>query len=188
MATTPRPTMADLAHAASFLDTLEERGQFVFQTFDDTEAKRPELARTFYGTLQQHHRALIAMNERGAGIYVTVNKTAGARRRAVDIVALRALFVDADGQPMPAAWHRPPSMIIRRDDLHWHAYWILSPDSALSAFTPAQKRLAAHYHTDPAVNDLSRVMRIPGFYHNKATPIMVTLHDWNFHERKLCKI
>jgi len=42
-------------------------------------------------------------------------------------------------------------------------------------FVQYQRRLAAHYGSDRSMADLSRVMRVPGFYHNKRGRHLVTL-------------
>src|SRR5207237_441897 len=90
---------------------------------------------------------------------------------------IRALFVDCDGAPMPKVWHVRPSFVTRRDASHWHAYWVLSDDIPLPEFDVAQRRLAAHYGTDPKVHDLPRVMRLAGTLHQKdpSRPLLVTI-------------
>ena len=68
---------------------------FTFQTFDDNaDRKDGALAHQFHGTLAQHCDALYALNAKGAGVYVTVNATDGKGRKAANITAVRALFVD----------------------------------------------------------------------------------------------
>ncbi|MCY3018937.1 MAG: AAA family ATPase [Planctomycetota bacterium] len=163
----------DMHAAAVFLEHLEANGVFSFQCFDDSKDKRPELARVLHGTLAQHADELTRLNEQGAGVFVAVNATDGRGRKAENVVAVRALFVDADDVPLPEAWHVRPSIINKRDERHWHAFWAVS-DMPLSEFGTAQKRLAAYYHTDPKVSDLPRVMRLPGFFHRKGEPILVT--------------
>jgi P4 family phage/plasmid primase-like protien len=44
---------------------------------------------------------------------------------------------------------------------------------ALSQFTSVQKQLAAHFGGDPVISNPSRVMRLPGFDHQKAEPVAV---------------
>ncbi|VUZ29066.1 DNA primase family protein [Acetobacterium wieringae] len=41
-------------------------------------------------------------------------------------------------------------------------------------FRPIQKALAAVFQGDPVISNLSRVMRLPGFFHNKQEPVLVT--------------
>jgi P4 family phage/plasmid primase-like protien len=178
----------NLIQAKEFLDALEPGGVFAFQTFDDGAGKRPELARVIIakGADATLNGPLAELNARGAGVFTTVNRTDGKARGRANVTAIRALFIDADGVPRPDVWHRSPSIKIRRDDTHYHAYWLLNPaevertaamglEERAALFYDAQKRLAAHYGADPAINDLSRVMRLPGFMHCKADPVPVTL-------------
>ena len=56
-----------------------------------------------------------------------------------------------------------------------HCYWLLQPGEPVSLFAAAQRQLAAYYGADPLVSDPSRVMRVPGFLHQKAEPFRVEL-------------
>lgn len=172
------PTV-DLALAKTYLDCLaHDGGGWTFQTFDDSEEKRPSLAKVVNVARGETVSRLLAdLNDRGAGIFVTVNRTDGHGRTAENVVALRAVFVDADDVPMPdpTAWHQTPDMLVIRSQTRWHAYWRVAADTPLAVFTAAQKRLAAHYGTDPKVFDLPRVMRVPGFLHRKGEPTALEL-------------
>ncbi|PKM60684.1 MAG: hypothetical protein CVU99_06840 [Firmicutes bacterium HGW-Firmicutes-4] len=44
----------------------------------------------------------------------------------------------------------------------------------LGQFSQLQKGLAAVFKGDPVISNRSRVMRLPGFYHNKKEPVLVT--------------
>lgn len=114
----------------------------------------------------------------GMGVFIQVNEGNSERRRTENVVAVRALFVDDDKGLLPPDSPQlaalPPTLTVRTRK-GWHHYWVLVPGEALSAFTSAQATLAAHFGTDPAVKDLPRVMRVPGFLHMKdaANPILV---------------
>src|SRR5262249_40393037 len=56
----------------------------------------------------------------------------------------------------------------------WHLYWVLR-DCQLEQFQPLQRRLIKFYGSDKQVNDLPRVMRVPGFYHRKGAPFLSRL-------------
>ena len=170
--------MIDLQEAARFLDALggDSAGVWSFQTLDDSAQKRRELARTIHSMrLEPVAGQLQALNDAGAGVFVTVNQTDGKGRKAANVRRVRALFLDADGVALPATWHLKPCFIVRRDGTHWHAYWVLSNELPLDKFEDAQRRLAALYGTDSIVHDLPRVMRVPGFLHRKAEPILVRM-------------
>ena len=76
------------------------RDTFVFQTFDDSPQKRGGLTKTFYGTIEEHYDDLMSLNEKGAGVFVTVNRTDGPSRKADNIVARTAHFADSDNGPI----------------------------------------------------------------------------------------
>jgi hypothetical protein len=168
----PRP---DLRQAARFLSALtgQHDGPCTFQCFDDTPAKRPELARILHGRLIECSDELEALNERGAGVFVCVNETDLRGRREENVTALRALFVDVDDSE-PRTWALPPDILVQ-SARGVHAYWLLDAGEPLSEFAAGQKRAAAYYRSDPVIHDLPRVMRLPGFYHRKNEPTLVQL-------------
>lgn len=122
---------------------------------------------------------IVEQNLRGMGVFTTINETAGDRRRREDIVRLRALAVDDDKGLLPigcAALVLRPTITVqtRRGFHHW---WLLkdSERDKLDSFTRAQLLLASCLGTDPAVSDLARVLRVPGFLHMKKEPLLVRL-------------
>ncbi|MGC2457661.1 MAG: phage/plasmid primase, P4 family [Gallionellaceae bacterium] len=163
----------DIAEAARFLKSLDPHtDQFTFQTFDDEkELKTPSMARIFHGTLEQHASTLVELNQKGAGIFVTVNKTDMQGRKAENVVAVRRFFVDTDGAPLQQIANAflegevLPSCIVESSPGNFHVYWIATCE--LHSFRQVQSALAEKFGTDTSVYDLPRVMRLPGFYHQK---------------------
>jgi len=166
----------DLQMAQRFLDMLAPDGTFTFQTFDDRKPVRQNLAHIRHGSFEQQADELTDLNQEGAGVFVTVNETDGRGRAATNIIRVRATFVDLDGAPLePVLTHTiPPSIVVESSPERWHAYW-LTDDCPLPDFKVAQKRLASEFAGDPAVCDLSRVMRLPGFLHRKSEPFMTKI-------------
>jgi hypothetical protein len=119
---------------------------------------------------------LTDLNQQGAGIFVTVNQTDGKGRRKENVTKVRAVFVDVDQETKnwsalePMWGHMPPSMLVESSLGHFHAYWLVD-DCPLSWFGHVQSGLAHHFNSDPQVVDLPRVMRIPGFYHQKNSSV-----------------
>ncbi|SEI48478.1 RepB DNA-primase [Azotobacter beijerinckii] len=168
------------AEAARFLAALDPTATaWTFQTFDDSPAKRPQLARTLHGTLAEHAAELTRLNAAGAGVFITPNETDGAGRKAENIIRVRAAWADFDNPAPDTLEHLgadplPPSIIVESSAGKWHAYW-LADGVALGEFKPLQQAIARHWGSDPAVCDLPRVMRLPGFQHRKGEPQPVTL-------------
>jgi hypothetical protein len=145
-----------------------------FQVFHDA-GKRPELAWHQAGTLEALHGRLAASQAKGCGVYVCVNETDGAGRRAENITRVRAAFVDFDGEPLPENWQIEPHLIVETSPDRFHAYWMIDPGTDFTSWTNLQARLASYYHGDPCVIDEPRVVRLAGFRHLKSAPFMVRI-------------
>jgi len=161
---------ADLVVAERFLTLLTDGAPITFQTFADSSDGR-HLARILHGTLADHGNALQTLNQAGAGVFLMVNAGDGQGRKSENVVRVRALFADLDGAPLdPVLVARPePHLIIESSPGRYHAYWLIK-DCPLDRFTPLQAALAVKFVSDTKVKDLPRVMRLPGFWHQKAEP------------------
>jgi hypothetical protein len=178
--------MIDLQSAQRFLSALaskDGRQTYSFQTFVDekgldheTKEKRSkELTRTFHGTFEQYADQLVELNKKGAGVFVCVNRTDGGGIRGKNIDRVRSFFVDDDSDHLSADDFPVKPSIVVRTKRGQHFYWLMSNGLDKGHFGPAQKALAERFGTDPSVFNLNRVMRIPGFMHNKGDPYPVTL-------------
>lgn len=164
-------TRTEVAQAVRFLNTVAPGESLTFQTFDDTKRKRPELARQMHGTIESCGAGLKALNERGAGIFVMINRGDGKGRKTENVTGIRALFLDLDGAPLEPvlAAGVEPHAVVESSPGRWHVYWRVSGCS-LAQFPLAQRALAAKFGGDRTVHDLPRVMRVPGFLHRKGEP------------------
>ena len=113
--------------------------------------------------------------KRGAGVYITINKTDGQGRRSANVLEARACAVDFDGTELPATWALEPHAIIETSPGRFHAWWFLFSSTDLTRWSQAQARLAAFYGGDPVIVDPARVLRVPGFDHQKYEPFRVRI-------------
>ena len=174
--------------ASAFLNVLAPGKLVTFQTFSDRdELKRhdPESgkltdpnARCYHGDLNRLEERLRTHNQAGAGVYVMVNEGDGKGRKGNNVVRVRAVFIDTDGASYPDRLPLEPHLVVASSPGNWHLYW-LACGLALTEFSVVQEALAGCYGTDPAVKDLPRVMRVPGFYHCKGEPVPVRLLHTN---------
>ena len=175
----------DKEMALRFLNKLDpSKPTFTFQTFYDKKDENNFIYPCVkHGTFYEHYELLKKLNQKGAGIFVMVNRGDGIMhegektcRTKSNVIAVRALFADADGVPIEPILEicPPPHILVESSPGKWHIYW-LTNDTKLEEFTPMQEAIAERYGTDPAVKDLPRVMRIPGFYHQKNEPFMTRL-------------
>lgn len=172
---------ANLADAQRFLDILTRGDSCTLQVFDDTPAKRLRLNKILHGSLNENVEALLRLNAQGGGVFVMVNAGDGRGRKAVNVRAVRALFVDLDGAPLDPVLRSPlpPHVVTETSPGRWHVFWLVD-GVPLDSFSHLQVQLAKMFNADPSVKDLCRVMRLPGFLHNKGEPYqsqIVVLED-----------
>jgi hypothetical protein len=162
----------DRSEAQRFLKLLDPTtDKFTFQTFDDDkDRKNGRLVRIFHGTLTEHFDELTRFNRHGAGVFVTINATDFAGRTTAHIVRVRCLFADFDKRNDTAPITQPQRhMLVKSSPGKWHVYWRVN-GIALNDFTRFQLAIIRRYDTDPSVQDLPRVMRLPGFFSPQRAP------------------
>ena len=156
-----------------------ERSPFTFQTFpESSEAKgKPE---TLFGSYHTHQGKLIEANQAGMAVTVMINQGDQAGRKLENVTKIRALFVDLDGSPLAPIKEATakPHIIVESSQGKYHAYWLIS-DCPLEQFKTLQKALGKKFNGDHKVSDLARVMRIPGFLHQKNEPFCSMLKETN---------
>ena len=168
------------AQADLFLDMLDpSTSSFCYRTFDDVlladGIKRglSQLSGNHAGTLTAQQPSLQSLNAHGAGVFVVINE--GGQKKA-QIRRVRAVFADTDGaDPKPIIKALAPHMVVQSSDGNFHIYWLTMDDFPLEKFGPIQEAISKKFGTDGSVKDLSRVMRLPGFKHNKHGPVDVVL-------------
>lgn len=76
-------------------------------------------------------------------------------------------------------WKQIRNTMIVETNNGYHIYWIIAGGS-INKFIPIQKALVRKFKADPAVTNLARVMRIPGFFHmkNPKRPFLVRVIRW----------
>jgi hypothetical protein len=183
---TPALLLPDRAIAEGFLVALApETDWFLFQTFTDNKQRREQykaergydpLAQSLYGALNECWGRLVQLSNAGAGVAFAVNETDGLGRTTAHVKRVRAFFVDMDGEPLANLKRLGlrPHIITQTSPGRYHAYWLVR-GAALDHFKDMQKRLAKLVDADLNVCDLPRVMRLPGFPHQKQPdqPFMV---------------
>jgi hypothetical protein len=111
-------------------------------------------------------------NRAGGGAFVVVNE--GGQKDS-DITRVRAVFADTDGAPVePIIDALAPHMVVESSPENYHVYWLVA-DFPLDQFKPIQLAIANKFGTDKKVCNLSRVMRMPGFFHTKDEPVLSRL-------------
>lgn len=167
----------DLDEARRFFDFMIEDGEgLTLQTFHDSKRDRKDVARVMHSGLDANIAELSRLQRDGAGVFWMVNEGDGAGRQEVNVTAVRYLFADTDGAPLAPLLTLPPHMVVQSSPGRYHVYWRVV-DCPLDRFKPVQRAIAEKFGTDKSVSDLPRVMRVPGFIHQKDTPFLVKIRD-----------
>jgi putative DNA primase/helicase len=158
----------DLEEAERFLKLLDPCAScFTFQTFDDDKTRKAQsLVRILHGALDDVSIELVALNGERAGIFVTVNETDGRGRKRENIIRLRAVWCEQD-DAAPRQWPIPASIVNQTSPGHHHYYWLFDGELSNEAFAMIMCCLVEVYGSDKQATDISRVLRLPGFYHCK---------------------
>ena len=161
----------DFNLAENFLTLLDEEAKtFQFQVFYDHKdggAIKPQ------GSLKNCFQKLTQLNRQRRGIFITINETDGKGRKKENIVRIRAVFADDDNKRTGYRedWPLKPHIIVNSSEGKYH-YYLLVDGLSLDEFEPIQMTIALNHGTDPQVKDLPRVLRLPGFYHQKGDPFL----------------
>ncbi len=164
--------VADREQAADFLHLLDPQAVFFsFRSFSETHYTRIKgkdpLEHALHGSLSDCWDSLAELNRAGAAITVTVNASNGRGRRLVDMVRVRALFVDDDHPRRRAtSLALQPHIRVLSSAGRYHHYWLVR-DCSLSGFPGYQRDLAESLGTDHRVFSLNQSMALPGFWRRK---------------------
>jgi putative DNA primase/helicase len=172
----------NLRTALNFIHVLAGNSPTTFQSLPDRRDSNEIRPQVLHGALLDNYETLLQANSRGNAVSLMVNQGDGRGRRAGNVIGVRAVFVDLDGATLHAisGASLKPHIIVESSPGKYHVYWLVD-GLPLELFTDIQKALAAKFNGDPAVHDLPRVMRIPGFYHMKSTPFLSRLVEINDH-------
>lgn len=173
--------MIDLNQAEHFLKLLDPMVEaFTFQTFGEGQARDAgQLTRVLHGSIGELAGELMQLNNGGAGVFVTINETDGTgKRKKENITRVRAIWLD-DDNTYKGGCPLPPNIYVETSPNRSHHYWLFEGELSPSQFQALMRTMVVSYGGDANATDLARVMRVPGFYHNKGKPRIVQLINWS---------
>jgi len=162
-----KPDFQAAENFLSLLDFLED--DFTFQTFDDNQdRKAPSLTRVLHGDLEQHWDDLVRLNHAGAGIFVCINRTDLKGRTNTNITGVRAVWQEDDSGHAPELPIKP-NIVVESSPNKFHRYILVDADRCPTPaeFRAVEECLVQDYGSDPGAKDIARVLRLPGFCHQK---------------------
>lgn len=155
-------------------------GKHVFCAIDD---KRTNQVPTHYHegydlSRDQILTQLHTKNSENYGIFFTVNeidrKQDPQRQRTTRMLRkIRAVWADDDiiRKEPRSDFPIPPNIVIETSEGRYHYYWLTTTDE-IGEWGGVMNHIANTYDTDGNAKDLVRVLRVPGFMHNKREPTL----------------
>jgi hypothetical protein len=178
------PLVPDLDQTRRFLTLLDENAvRFTFQMATDAkpaEKPRPDPLARHVNLSPDNLSALARHNAQlRAAVWVCINETDGRGRKRQNVTRVRAVFLDGDGQVSLDQLLRftlEPHIVVESSPGHYQAYWLVD-GLALEQFEGVQRSIAKTFGDADSIIDLCRVMRVPGFWHQKdpARPFRVRI-------------
>ena len=162
-------------------------GHTIFAAFPDDDSTIPP--RHYHGGYKESTKELRNINIKEKwGVFFAVNlldrtldpinpNNNRPRHRTKKMVThARAIFMDADDPQAAPLDDFPlrPSIIIESSPKKYHYYWLIEGmTDDLKTWEKVQTGLINKYNGDHRAKDLARVLRLPGYYHNKREPFLV---------------
>ncbi|SFG64918.1 Primase C terminal 2 (PriCT-2) [Palleronia marisminoris] len=165
--------------ANAFVSTIGSHDEvFDFRAISDVRSDIPAIP--FRGTLADCWRSIIFYNNQQYGIFVVISELDGQGRDLMNVSRVRAHFVDLDNVSAmqnlqrAASWYPAPAFAVQSSAGKAHVYWPVQPYCNNDRFTLNQRKFAQFFDGDKSIVDATRLMRLPGTYHQKGEPQLVT--------------
>lgn len=158
--------------------------QCSIQTFDDDkERKDKSLAGILQNNIENIEKVKL-LNQKGAWIFFSVNPMATGKRDKESVVSVSSWICEVDGidkgtqQKIISNAPIQPSLIIESNS-SYHMYWF-AKEGTKEKRNDIANGLRNFFDGDPAVVDISRVLRLPWFYHCKDmdNKFLISVYDY----------
>lgn len=168
-------------HTLAFLGAFQGvDAVYDFRAMHDRDRSQP--AKVWRGTFAACEAAMREVNESGHwGIHVVINEMDGVGLSVGNVVACRAQLLDLDdfdaGQQLGRVLRSStaPHIIVNTSPGKVQCWWKVIPHADKQLYTDNQRRLIGEYNGDVQFIDAAHTARLPGFYHHKGEPTLVTV-------------
>lgn len=140
---------------------------------------RKDLAgHNYRGTLAECWNTLCDYNSRGYGIFASINAMDDLGQELQNVKFIRTHVIDLDSPTAPADYQRAVawggSFAVQSSPDKFHVYFPIQPYTGNEFYTTQQRKLNQLFNADKKIIDATRVMRVPGFFHLKNEPVLVS--------------
>lgn len=167
------------AYIAALTQQPPETAVVDFRMIHDQNKGIP--AHHFRSTLPEIWQSILQYQSAGYGVYVNINALDGNGRELANVAYIRAHVIDLDNlsaevnYQRAAVWTPAPSFAVQTSPSKYHVYWTVVPYQSNQFYNDQQRKLRQLFDSDKAIVDPTRVLRLPGTLHLKASPHLVTV-------------
>lgn len=137
------------------------------------------------GAIKLAPREATDWNKSGWGIFHTVNQFSGPRRKE-NLTHINAWAIDIDrgnkDEQLERIENAPlwPSLVVETRN-GFHVYWNALHASQEHYEAIVVGRLIPYFGADEKAKDMARLLRVPGYYHQKdpTHPYLISVRSWN---------
>lgn len=156
-------------------------GECTIQTFDDNKERKDQKLASKIINKEENYSKIDELNSKWAGIFFSVNPMIEGKRDKESVVWISSWICEIDWMDKELQKKLidncplKPSMIIESSS-SYHLYWF-AKDWKIENWASVCYGLRNYFDWDPAVVDISRVLRLPGYNHLKdeTKPYKITI-------------
>ena len=160
---------ANYSQAKKFKKMFHKGKLTTYLTLDTKEGQNR--SKQLHGSLKKNW---MEISKEGVNAFMLINTSNSEMRKATNIKQINAVFIDYDGgdwsadnlEQFMSKFVVKPHLVVNTSPGNYHVYWLIK-DIATKQFKGVQTRLAKKFNSDSKVNDLPRVMRMPGTFNWK---------------------
>lgn len=164
------------------------------QTFDDNKERKDKTLARLFENKEANYKTLEELNLKGAGIFFSVNPMIAGKRDKESVVWVSSWICEIDWldkdlqKKLIDNCPLKPNMIIESNS-SYHLYWF-AKDGTKENWNKVCNGLRNYFDGDPAVVDISRVLRLPWYNHMKdqTNPFLIDLVEfvpWGYTEDQM---
>lgn len=154
------------------------------QTFDDNKERKDKTLARLFENKQTNYPKIDELNNKWAGIFFSVNPMLAWKRDKVSVVGVSSWICEIDWldkslqKKLIDTCPLKPNLVIESSS-SYHLYWF-AIDWTIDNWTTICNWLRNYFDGDPAVVDISRVLRLPWYNHMKdaENPFKITFEDY----------
>jgi hypothetical protein len=166
----------DLEMGAEFFSAFNEN-RFTFRTYSDDKTKGKPIEGFIHGSFDVAKRSLATRNHSKNSVCYNTQITDFKGGGIKNIVGLRSIFIDDDTTGFQRTdFPLLPSLIVQTSPGKYQYTWLFDePNVLYDEWSNMNHVLIDSWAHDPNCKDFSRILRVPGYIHNKGAPFLVTL-------------